>query len=311
MAHEALVPDNPSAEDGATWKGSLEEFPFEAVLATLSRVRASGRLQILPLDVALHLREGRLQAVSGLLPLGELCLVHEALSEEEIAEALKSGVQPLGQALLQRGLPRERLRDLLATQAQMGIALLLQHLSGQRFVFVPAPPLPPPDADLELGPILLSWARSTYPLPLGTPMELAPTQGAVALDEAEWKLLRLMNGRRTLANVLRFSGLKPQVAWAKAEGLLRRGLIRPSALWGLRFVVPRRTPRRANYHPPSSLTANLFLKWVNGERNATQIGAILGLSAHETALYLVDLYRENLIEIVQGRVEMERLLEEF
>lgn len=53
--------------------------------------------------------------------------------------------------------------------------------------------------------------------------------------------------------------------------------------------------------------ANLFLKWVDGERTAAQIGAILGLSPHETALYLVDLYREGLLEVRQGRVEMERL----
>ncbi|GAB5602825.1 hypothetical protein FJNA_13500 [Thermus sp. FJN-A] len=297
-------------EDPSTWRGTFQEFPLEAILATLGRVRATGRLHIVPLDVELHLREGRLQAVSGLLPLGDLLLRGE-LSEKALASALASGVRPLGQALLRQGLEPEALRRLLLVQAQMGVALLLQHLQGQAFAFYPGPPLPEPGADLELGPLLLTWARSTLPLPLGAPVELAPSLTPVALDEEEWRLIRLINGRRTLANVLRFSGLEPQRAWQKAEGLIGRGLIRPSALFGLRLVVPSRPPRRTNYHPPSSLMANLFLKWVDGERTAAQIGTILGLSPHETALYLVDLYREGLLEVRQGRVEMERLLGEF
>ncbi|AEV15079.1 hypothetical protein TCCBUS3UF1_290 [Thermus sp. CCB_US3_UF1] len=308
---DPMPPRETALEDTLSWTGSLEEFPLSAVLQTLAKTRSTGTLWIQPVAAGLHLREGRLQAVSGLLPLGDILLARGQLEEEDLAEALKRRVRPLGQALLQQGLGAEALREALSLQVHLGIAFLLHYLPGQAFHFRPTPPLPPPEADLEITPLLLEWLRLHKPLPLSAPVELAPQPGPVHLDEEAWRLVRLVNGRRSLANVLRFSGLHPKRAWEKAEELLHRGLLRPSALFGLRLIVPARAPRRANYHPPSSLMANLFLKWVNGERTAAQIGEILGLKPQETALYLVDLFREGLIEVAQGRPEMERLADDF
>lgn len=294
------------------WQGSLEAIPLKGVLQALGKTRATGILYVLPIGVSVHFRDGRIQAVAGMVPLGDLLIVQGHVAEEEVVKALDSGPAPLGQALLAQGLDPGVLKESLTAQAKLSLALLLHHATGQGFSFATGKPLPSPEAGLEVSPLLLEWAMKAHPLPLGTPVELAPNSGpTLHLDPEDWRLIRLVNGRRTLANILRFSGLDPQVAWRRAEILIQRGLVRPSALWGLRLIVPERAPTRTNYHPPSSLTANLFLKWVDGTRSAATITQILRLQPQEGATYLVDLYREGLIEAKYGRTEMERLLEEF
>lgn len=295
----------------ALWEGSLGEFPLSSVLQTLGRIRATGILHISPLGVGIYFRTGLIQAVEGLVPLGDLLVLRNYTSESQLEAALESSIRPLGQALLALGLEPESLKEGLEIQAQLSLALLLAEAAEQRFAFFPQEPLPSPEAGLEPSPLLMEWAARTLSLPLGTPMELAPAPGPVHLDADEWQLIHLTNGRRTLGSILRFSGLAPRVAWQKAEGLLQRGLLRPSALWGLRLIVPERAPRRTNYHPPSSLMANLFLKWTDGVRSAAAITQGLGLSPQEGALHLADLFREGLIQVRQGHAEMAKLLEEF
>lgn len=307
----ALLGETHLPKGEALWEGSLEEFSLSSVLQTLGRTRATGILHIFPLGVGIYLQTGLIQAVEGLVPLGDLLVLRGYTTEEQLEVALQSPIRPLGQALLALGLEPDALKKGLEIQAQLSLALLLADVAEQRFAFFLREPLPLPEAGLEPSPLLMEWAGRTLPLPLGTPVELAPVPGPVHLDADEWRLIHLTNGRRTLGNILRFSGLDPQVAWQKAEGLVQRGLLRPSALWGLRFIVPERAPRRTNYHPPSSLMANLFLKWIDGVRSAATITQGLGLSPQEGALYLADLFREGLIEIRQGRAEMAKLLEEF
>lgn len=298
-------------EGQALWNGSFKEFSLGSVLQVLGRIQATGTLHVYPLGVKIHFKSGFIQAVEDMIPLGDLLLAQGSLTESQLELALRSNVRPLGQALLSMGLEKKTLQGGLEIQARLSLALLLNQLESQEFSFFPRQPLPLPDAGLEVSPLLLEWIALTPPLPLGTPLELAPTANPVHLDPDEWRLLRLINGRRTLASILRFSGLDPRVAWQKAEGLVKRGLFRPSALWGLRFIVPQRAPKRTTYHPPSSLMANLFLKWVDGKRTAASIAQILEITPQEGALYLVDLSREGLVEIKQGQAEMAKLLEEF
>lgn len=290
--------------------GEHEVFTLHSVLINLARNRIGGTLIISPSGAKLHLRAGMLEAVEGAEPLGMLLVQREIMSEETLIAALKHGV-PLGQWVLKAKLLTEQgLRDMLRLQARMGLSYLLKY-PGQSYALYPEEPLPQPTANLPLTQAMIEAVGQEVNLPTEQPLRLAAAHESISLNRAEWNLARYLNGRRTLASAMRLSGLDTDVAERAARSLLNRSLLEPASVQGLRLIVPRRAKIGSNYHPPSSISANLFLKAVDGLRNAWQVGQSLQYEPEESATLLADLHREGLVEVVRGHKEFERLLEEF
>ncbi|MER3481067.1 MAG: hypothetical protein C4327_11470 [Meiothermus sp.] len=299
-----------SAQVWTGFRGDLAEFSLISLLGIVERRNLQGSLLFSPLGLRLHLDGRYLEAAEGLQPLGGFLRARGLLSEAELAEALK-GPLPLGQALLaQKKLGPEDLQAVLALQARVGLGLALKLRRGL-VAFQATPPLPAPSARLALSQELLHLCRQERYLPLGVSFRLAPVKATPTLSAEEWSVLRHLNGRRTLQAAIQMCGLDFSLAERAVMGLLDKGLLEPAAVMGLRLIVPRQRPPGSNYHPPSTIRANLFLKSADGRCTAEEIGRSLKATPEETAALLCDLYREGLLEIVRGHQELKNLLDEF
>ena len=62
---------------------------------------------------------------------------------------------------------------------------------------------------------------------------------------------------------------------------------------------------------PAGMVANLFIKMLDGTRDAYSIGEELKLEPDKTAQIIVSLYRDNVATVKQGKSELEKLLDEY
>ncbi|UQN10727.1 hypothetical protein [Deinococcus sp. QL22] len=201
------------------------------------------------------------------------------------------------------------LTEPLRLQARLGLAFALKH-PPERYTLQPARLLPEPTAGIS-GPDLLQALVMGEPLPLDTVFCLGQTAVPVTLSPDQWRLLRWVNGRRTLARAMETSGLEPDNAQQMARQLMTSGLVHPSAVVGLRLIVVRLKPASSLYQPPSSIRANLFLRHLDGVRDVWTIAETLKFPTEEAATLLVALHRDNVVEVVRGTQELARLDEEF
>jgi hypothetical protein len=154
-------------------------------------------------------------------------------------------------------------------------------------------------------------------LPLEETLRLAlmPDENHIALSLDEWRVCRLLSGRRTLRQVLERSG-SDHDSYAHAhkalKNLLQRGLLEPSTVGGLRTIFLRkRREIPASYHPPAGMVANLFLKQLDGSHDCRSVGDRLQIEPDKIALLVAGLYRDRVVDVVQGTTEMQRLLEDY
>lgn len=152
----------------------------------------------MPQGITLHLHAGRVRAVQGHIPLGQLLLRESECSEETLQKALD---MPgfLGQNLLDLGLKARHLRQALRAQAQEAL-MALRLAPPQSYMMRLSSPLPPPGAGLERGEVMELLLGSQEALPLANVYQLPGA--AISLETAEVELLRWINGRRTLQRAM-------------------------------------------------------------------------------------------------------------
>lgn len=270
----------------------------------------TGRITVFPARCKIHVQYGRISAIEGHLPLGQLLVGRGHISETQLAQAL-SCKGPLGRTLVQDGLISEaQLADLLSLQVQQALDDLRRH-PPTFYSFRPREALPGPHAHLTLADLKKLEQPATTDLPDDSILRLAAHQHPVNLSPADWELLRWFNGRRTLARAIEMSGLPPAQARAAARHLSQRGLLEPSAIAGLPLIVARLKPATEHRQPPASIRANLFLKHLNGETTMQHIVQRLNYPLEEAALMLTGLYRDGVLDLLRGEHEMQRLLEEY
>ncbi|MBB6099908.1 hypothetical protein HNR42_003368 [Deinobacterium chartae] len=287
-----------------------EDLPFTEFLAYMVGQRMTGCVVLHPNSLKLHLRDGSLEAVEGGEPLGQILLRERLLNEDGLVTALREGGL-LGQTLLRQGmLNASELSHALNLQARIGLSYALKVLP-QSYELYRSVGLPAPHAGVQPSRVLIEALIQEESLPLNLPFRLAPQPASLTLQSEEWAVLRWMNGRRTLVSALQLSGLDPDRAREVSRTLFARRLLEPSAIVGLKLVVARRRVAGSAYHPPAAIQSNLFLKALNGQDSAWQIGERLRFRPEETATLLASLTREGLIEILRGQREVQRLLEEF
>jgi len=134
-------------------RGETSTIPLADVLLALARSQAVGVLHLEPSGLRLHLRQGYLDAIEGIEPLGSV-LVRMGMVERKIMKNLEP-YEPIGQTLLRLGkLDMYSLRLALDQQARRGLAKMLK-LPLQNYVFFPHEPLPQPTANLCIPKALL------------------------------------------------------------------------------------------------------------------------------------------------------------
>lgn len=141
-------------------KGETATIPITDILLALGRSGVRGVLHLEPSGLRFYVRDGYVDAVEGVEPLGSL-LLRMGLVKLRDLEGLELW-EPIGLTLLQKG--KLELYDLwqaLERQARMGLAKL-PGLSAQTYIFFPHPPLAGPVANLAIQQTLLEivMARS-------------------------------------------------------------------------------------------------------------------------------------------------------
>ncbi len=143
-------------------QGDSEQFPLSDILPALSRRHVTGVLYLEPSGLCFYIRDGYLDAVSGVEPLGHILLHMGLLDAYNLKDFHHTSPTPLGLSLVKQG--KLELYDLwlaLANQARLGISRMLR-LKKQTFSFLPHEPLPGPSASLDIPEAILEAVGSKY-----------------------------------------------------------------------------------------------------------------------------------------------------
>ncbi len=273
------------------------------------RRKFTSRIVVRPDNISLYVQDGKIVAAAGYRPLGELLISQGLVTPEDVAQA-HSMTGRLGQNLLSmRVISSLQLRSALRTQASETLMYLLGQ-NPQTYEVFASEPMPLPSANID-GQELIDQLIGEQPLALNTVYQLARLEQPINIEPRSWELVRHINGRRSLNRVIQAAGFPLQEGQTLIRELIQKGLIEQSLALSLRFITPKRLPLSSTTHPPSSIRANLFLKYVDGQRNAWTIQDILQFPTEEAISTLTSLYREKLVEIVHGEREFNLLLDEF
>ena len=305
----------------STFEGQLERNNAFSAIERFSKLITPGWLEFEPSGLALRLHRSAVVGSRGGEPLGTILVGQGILSESELSEALRvRGQYTLGEMLTQPPyeVPESLLRDCLRQQTEAVIDRL-QIESQQRFKFYRAEAPSGLFARLDLRDLQQRKVKLDFepslPLDDAFRMAMLPLEGIVQLSLDEWRVCRMLTGRRTLRQVLERSG-SDHDGYAKAykalESVMNRGLLEVAAVSGLRTIfLLRKREIPASYHPPAGMIANLFLKNLDGKRDARSIGDELKIDPDKIALIVTGLHRDRVVDVVQGQTELNRLVEDY
>lgn len=132
----------------------------------------------------------------------------------------------------------------------------------------------------------------------------------VRMTQAEWRLLSLINGRRTLSQVVALSGREEFDAQRQIYGLITSGLVLTNHDDSyLAAIVPERVASgtaACNRAPPPTMLANLLLKHLDGTADLRTIRQRLGCTEAELVEEFNLLKRTGWIRIRSGLDIFER-----
>ncbi|PNY79849.1 hypothetical protein [Deinococcus koreensis] len=287
-----------------------DRWPFQECLCYLITQQLTGRLTLHPSGVTLHLNGGKLDAVQGDRALGAVLLEQGLVHEEALRTALTAGGL-LGQTLLRmRVLTALQLRTALRLQARAALPRVLGS-RPERYDFAPGLPLPVPSAAIPGGDVLAEALTAQGTLPLDSVFQLAGVVQPVTVTSEAWALLRWVNGRRSLQRVVHLSGLEAEAAQVAVRQLIEQELIEQGAISGLKFIVPRIKPASNVRQPPAGIRGNLFLRHLDGVQDVWTVIQKLNFPQEEAVSLLTSMYRDDVLDIVHGRQEFQRLLEQY
>jgi hypothetical protein len=313
---------NASTSNRPTFTGDLERGIEEAV-QRFGTMSTASRLEFHPHGVSLFFERGFLVGCNGGEPLGQILLSRGHINEVTLSDALRlQGNRPLGLVLTEAPffVEHETVRRALERQTRSVLEKLLA-APPSRYAFFRGSPAAPLHPRIPVAQVLAPMGvGQTVPepvqeLPLHDAWRMGTVVGDAVLTPDEWALCRVLNGRRTLAQAIeRFAGLEDGIprAHRAARALLERNLLEPSAVAGLRTIIAaRKREVGASYHPPAGMIANLFLRQLDGVNDAYRVAMALKIDLDRAASILAGLYRDGVIDVVRGQLELNRLLEDY
>ena len=137
--------------------------------------------------------------------------------------------------------------------------------------------------------------------------------GSTQLEPDHWMIATFLDGRRNLAMVAKMYQVNlprqvqvEQRTLRAAREMYQQGLLEVVDYSGLDVIYLHHLSTQIQSYVPQQ-----FLLLANGQRNMRQIGTYLGLDAPQTTDIAVMLYRQGFLEVQQGLLDFESLLEEF
>ncbi len=264
----------------AIMQGDLAEYPVPDLLQFLQGTRKHGQLLLEPPSrsrtAGLFFDEGELVHAC-CPPTSGVRAVYEVLPWHEGRFAFVKDVEPEQRTI------REDLQSVLLEGLRQ-----LDELRRARTL------LPPPDTVLHLE------------------RELQ-VHDDVRLTRGEWQVLALVNGRRTLADVVELSG-RPAVEGSRivSELLAARLVVTTADDLYLEAVVAARVSAAsapAQRTAPPTMLANLILKQVDGRRTLRGIRDALGCGTADLVEELRLLVRTGWVTVAAGHDEYRRFIE--
>jgi hypothetical protein len=276
-----------------------------------------------PLNLELLLWQGTLVGASGVEPLGEILVRRGIITEQQLYFAMRDQLgRSLGEVLQDE--PFQVSRDQIVSALEAQIVLVLQTLFDKppaKFSAFHLMELPSVHPSLSVNAALVE-ARGTHEGAYGgvfieAILRLNPLKhGEITLSEDEWRVCSLVNGRRNLRNVIRLFQISDASgsrfsAWSRAHRAATRLF---EAGW-LEYAAVHglRTivlrHRKSGYEPHPK--AQVFLEALDGQTTAAEVAARVRLEPVETARILTALLRDDRVAIVKGQSEIDRLLEEY
>ncbi len=310
-------------------QGSLNHIATTDFLSGVPSLQATGWMEFMPSGIRLQLLEGDIIGASGCDPLGTILVRRGELTEIQLAQALKLAAnEPLGEVLLNNPeykISRETLFEAMKTQILLAVNQLV--LKQQTyFAYYRNDQLPRVYTRVSmqwalLESVTLADEIGISELGLSTVLRSRPNSSlsGVTMSGDEWQILTAINGRRSLQAVLKLfaaDSTDSRGSWLRGYRatlrLFRQGLLEFAAVMGLRTIILERVKSlSAAYHPPAGMVANLFIKMLDGSRDAYSIGEELKLEPDKTAQIIVSLFRDNVATVKQGQSELEKLLDEY
>lgn len=225
-------------------EGTLDAFSLPDIFQLLSFTKKTGTLHLRrdTAHGAIYLREGTVTGARADVSRQELArrLLGAGLVDDEIlASAAEDLVGDpdlsLAQLLTARGqLPADTARALAVEQAQDAVFSLLRWPEGEfAFIVDEADPddlgavLAVEDVVTECQRRIAAWSELVESLPApDAVVSVSPVPaGEPITDRAEWALLALVDGRRTVTELVGFSGRGEYAVVSALAGLVSRGLL--------------------------------------------------------------------------------------
>ncbi len=229
-------------QPGTALTGTLDTLPLPDLLQLLSATRQSGVLEfrgrtpgVLVLDdgkVVLGLSESGPTLQQVFIGSG-LTTADGWWAASERARATGS----LAEAVIEAGASREQVRNVLYEQT-VSVTFELLLPSDDEFVFTPDATHPvgttfrfePDDLLADATERVASWKQIADSVPSTTvvmrPVRTAPT-GEVTVTAQEWAVLALLDGRRTVADLVHDLGMSAFTVCFVLHGLRTAGLVEP------------------------------------------------------------------------------------
>lgn len=308
------------AESKPSLVGDFSDWSVPDFLESLAASKLSGWVEFVPSGIGLHLYQGDIISASGGEPLGSILLRRHLLSEESLQQALRlQDDRWLGELLMSEpfNISAESLMSALNTQILLAVNALVSERQACFMLYKSelAPPKIYTRFPIEIA---LTEARSIVheveigALPLGAIFKLNPRSNNIqlTLTNDEWAVISLTNGRRSLRTILRLC-ITFEVGWLRAYRaalrLQRSGMLEHSSVPGVHEIIPKLS---SNEFFSRDLT-KLFLERCNGFLTVADIATDLEMNLVEAAEIMARLYREQRLEVMSGKRELDRLLEEF
>lgn len=269
----------------SSFQGVLTDFKFSDLVQFIANSKQSGKLDIIAsrLTGRVYFKEGN--------------PIHASINGHEVLEGEESFVRMVR---LEEGSFQFEIGDTLLPSLNIHKSLTSLLLEGMKKYDEWLSFRDSSELELELVP------RLVRKLPGGQP--------ELQLTAAQWEVISHINGRRTFQRIAEKLQQPPERLTAIYKELISLGILERKVLINMNKIIPARCqPKTLDYHHslPSSLKANLLLKFIDGRTSIEHLAEKINLPIKEVAKELESLLESHWIQLVSGEKEFFQLIEEI
>lgn len=144
--------------------------------------------------------------------------------------------------------------------------------------------------------------------------KLTVGQTTIQLTDNQWEVISYINGRRTFRRIAEKLQQPSEGLMTVFREIISLGILERKVLINMNKIIPARCqPKTLDYHHslPSSLKANLLLKFIDGRTSIEHLAEKINLPIKEVARELESLLESHWIQLVSGEKEFFQLIEEI